>query len=113
MVALDLDGKFSLFYIIVMEFANTYALCTGTTLNSDHQLSQKTIDTLRRLSSSGVLICIATGRSITGIERYVEELNLSQPIVPCVGMVLYLSHSSSSSLLFPIRLNNPYVRKFK
>lgn len=59
MVALDLDG---------------------TTLNSNCALSPKTIDTLRNLSSNGVTISIATGRSVVAVRKHVEVLNLDAEI---------------------------------
>ena len=48
----------------------------GTTLNSDHVLTEKTADILRKLDKKGVIVCLATGRGIASIQRYVEELNM-------------------------------------
>jgi len=64
MVALDLDG---------------------TALNSHHELSTKTIAMLRSLSSKGVLVTLATGRSVRDIQKYLEVLRLPQSTTPCVG----------------------------
>jgi hydroxymethylpyrimidine pyrophosphatase-like HAD family hydrolase len=54
MVALDLDG---------------------TTLNCAHNITDRTIETLRDISQSGVTVCIATGRSLdSSLLHYVHIL---------------------------------------
>ena len=54
MVALDLDG---------------------TTLNSAHSLTEGVIETLRGISQSGVMVCIATGRSLdSSLLHYINIL---------------------------------------
>ena len=63
MVALDLDG---------------------TTLNSAHELSERTKATIRRLNEKGVHICIATGRSTPSVISFITKLELVQDTVPCV-----------------------------
>lgn len=52
----------------------------GTTLNNAHELSEKTKEVLRRLSRKGFIIAIATGRSISTITKYVDELDLEVPV---------------------------------
>lgn len=56
----------------------------GTLLNSHHELSERSIGILRKLSDLGVTICIATGRSAKNLIKYIHQLNLSQPFVPVV-----------------------------
>lgn len=56
----------------------------GTTLDSDHHLSSRTVDILRKLSSLGVTVAIATGRSTRNIGKYLAELNLPQSSIPLV-----------------------------
>ncbi len=57
----------------------------GTTLNNHHELTDRTIAVLNRLSSKGVIIAIATGRSVANITRYIPELGLAQQtILPAV-----------------------------
>lgn len=56
----------------------------GTTLNNHHELSEKTIKILRDLSSSGITVCIATGRSVKNIEKYIYQLDLPQKTIPVV-----------------------------
>ena len=55
----------------------------GTLLHSDHKLSDFTKETLRELHKNGVFISIATGRSVSSIQKYINELGLDN--VPCVG----------------------------
>ena len=56
----------------------------GTLLNSHHELSKRSIDILRKLSSLGVTIAIATGRSAKNLVKYIHELDLPQVSVPVV-----------------------------
>ncbi len=52
----------------------------GTTLNSNHQISEKMLSTIRRLSNRGIVVMIATGRSIISTIDYALQLNLSVPV---------------------------------
>jgi HAD superfamily hydrolase (TIGR01484 family) len=52
----------------------------GTTLNSQHKLTEKTCSTLRNLSTLGLTIAIVTGRSKTSAIQYIQDLNLSRPV---------------------------------
>lgn len=56
----------------------------GTTLDSHHTISPRTAKVLQDLSSSGIIIAFATGRSIINLRKYVTQLNLSQPSFPLV-----------------------------
>ena len=51
----------------------------GTTLNSHHELSEKTTSTLRRLSDLGMTVAIVTGRSKMSAVNYIESLGFSKP----------------------------------
>ena len=53
----------------------------GTTLNSDHVLTEKTASVLRLLHEKGIIICLATGRGIASIQRYIEELNIGLSLI--------------------------------
>ena len=49
----------------------------GTTLDSHHNLTQTVIQTLRLLSKQGLIVCIATGRSMdTSLMNYIKLLGL-------------------------------------
>lgn len=52
----------------------------GTVLDSNHEIAPRTIEVLRRLCEQNITICIATGRSISSILPYVDQLNLPRPI---------------------------------
>jgi len=57
----------------------------GTMLNDAHQISTRTANTLNMLSSTGVMICIATGRSHNSVIDYLAAaLTLSQDFVPVI-----------------------------
>lgn len=52
----------------------------GTTLNNHHELTEKTMATLKHFSLQGVTIAIVTGRSKSSAISYVESLKLSIPV---------------------------------
>ena len=75
---MDIDQKVTKgFKMVVLDM-------DGTALNSDHELTSKTIDTLGRLSSLGVKIAFATGRSSISVYSYMEILSLTQSHVPVI-----------------------------
>lgn len=55
----------------------------GTALNNAHALADETVEKIRSLSSRGVLVMIATGRSAPAVYTHVLRLNLPVPL-PCV-----------------------------
>ena len=58
----------------------------GTLLNNQHQLTETTTTVLRRLSSKGIIICLATGRGLDSpFFKYLEVLDLPQREVPTVN----------------------------
>ena len=73
----------------------------GTTLNSAHRISDRTTAVLRKLSSMGVTIVIATGRGSDSVFGYVKELKLPQQQVPVVvfnGSVCLLYESATGEV---------------
>lgn len=56
----------------------------GTTLNSRHEITERTEQILRLLSSKGIIVGIATGRSSANITKYLLQLKLAQEKVPVV-----------------------------
>lgn len=56
----------------------------GTLLNNAHELSSRSINTLRLLSAKGVTVTIATGRSVRNVLPYIKQLDLPQSSVPVV-----------------------------
>jgi HAD superfamily hydrolase (TIGR01484 family) len=57
----------------------------GTTLNSHHQVSDRTCQVLQRLSRSGVVIVLATGRSTLDIVKHFALFSLPQKVYPGVS----------------------------
>ena len=56
----------------------------GTLLSSQHTLSDRTKETLRRLSRKGVCVSIATGRSYNAVRDVVAELQCATDPMPVV-----------------------------
>jgi hydroxymethylpyrimidine pyrophosphatase-like HAD family hydrolase len=85
----------------------------GTTLNSDHELTEYTLNTLRKLGSKGIKIAIATGRSITAVTKIIRALNLSQSEIPIVcyngalGAICRKDGSDPSSYSTEVLFLNP------
>ncbi|CAE7605687.1 yitU [Symbiodinium microadriaticum] len=52
----------------------------GTTLNSSHTLSARTVDAIQKIDASGVHVIIATGRPVLSLQPYVTELGLTRPV---------------------------------
>ena len=48
----------------------------GTLLGTDSQLTQRTIDTINKLSKSGIHFAIASGRSRSSVSKIIDQLNL-------------------------------------
>jgi hypothetical protein len=63
-------------YLFEMKKIKLVALdLDGTTLNNDHALTDQTINTLQKLSIRGIIICIATGRSMDRrLMEYIQAL---------------------------------------
>jgi len=49
----------------------------GTLVNDQKQLTQHTIDTIAKAKQKGIKVVLCTGRPITGVQQYLEPLNLS------------------------------------
>ena len=76
----------------------------GTTLNSQHELTEKTCCTLRRLSALGMTIAIVTGRSKTSAIKYIEQLNLSKPVpIICYnGSMCFVIDGKTENKIFSV-----------
>ncbi len=57
----------------------------GTLLTSKNHISETDKKTLRDLSTQGVKIIIATGRTNLQIAEYIYELGISDPVITCNG----------------------------
>jgi Cof subfamily protein (haloacid dehalogenase superfamily) len=85
----------------------------GTALNRHHQFSEKTIETLRRLSARNITIALATGRSSLSVRPLLEVLQLPQPTIPVVcfnGAVLLSVTDGSHEVLYAKTLSQGHAR---
>ncbi len=60
----------------------------GTLLNSDHSLSARTIETMRRLEKAGIPVVISTGRSYEGMMHFKNSIGLKTPVICYNGAVI-------------------------
>jgi len=86
-----------------------YRMCAfdldGTLLGQDHKLSPATIEKVRELSASGVMVALATGRSGPAVYDHVEDLNLGKDIPAVVyngGMILNFKAGEKASEAKPL-----------
>lgn len=61
----------------------------GTTLNDQSQISDRTIETLRKLDDLGHLVCIVTGRPYRNSKDIYRKLGLKNPIVNFNGALCH------------------------
>src|SRR5690606_38231292 len=53
----------------------------GTLLDSSENISPENRKWIRKATEAGIAVCLATGRGIYSVERYVQELGLDTPMV--------------------------------
>lgn len=61
----------------------------GTLLDSDRQISRENREAVRYFISEGGRFSMATGRSKTGMEYFLEDVQVNAPAVICNGAVVY------------------------
>ncbi len=66
----------------------------GTLLTSDHIMTDRTRDTIRRAIDAGKRIILATGKTRASAESVIAALNLSTPGVFVQGMVIFNADGS-------------------
>lgn len=84
-----------------MKFKAVFLDMDGTTLDNHHEISANTIAVVRDLSARGVMIGIATGRSVANLLKYIEQMALPQPFVPLIcynGGYGFLYHQSENRI---------------
>lgn len=81
----------------------------GTLLNSRHELSPETIRALYKLKEKGIICVICTGRSIAGLEKYPEVLDLDMPVITFNGAVII--DSDKIKILNAFLLQKEYALK--
>lgn len=60
----------------------------GTLLNSQGQVLESTIDSLKKCQEQGVLVTLSTGRPIQGIESFIDLLGLTTPLITYNGAMI-------------------------
>ena len=71
-----------------MKYKLLVADMDGTLLNDDKQLSEKNIQTIKKLPDYGVHFAIATGRHDSMIKSYLKDLDLQVPVISCNGAMV-------------------------
>ncbi len=67
----------------------------GTLFNDDKTISERDFDTLARLRSKGVVVAVATGRSIYSFHKALAHIDLNKELLP----VDYLLFSTGAGIL--------------
>ncbi|CAE8716678.1 unnamed protein product [Polarella glacialis] len=52
----------------------------GTTLNSQHALTPRTVEAIRRADALGLQVIIATGRPVASLQPFIDQLSLKSPV---------------------------------
>lgn len=82
----------------------------GTLLNSKKKISDETAKWLTRLSETGVMIALSTGRNIAEIREYDEQLRGVRYAILNSGTILYDTNDFEHPI-YTITLDEQYVRK--
>ena len=79
----------------------------GTLLNSDGKISEKNIQTINRLIDKGIIIALATGRPLRGVNIYSSLLRANGPIITYNGAVIF----NNQSVIFKQNLERNDAKK--
>jgi hypothetical protein len=60
----------------------------GTLLNDNKELSDKNIQTIKKLQDFGIKFAVATGRHDSMIKSYLKHLDLNVPVISCNGAIV-------------------------
>lgn len=60
----------------------------GTLLNDDKKLTEKNIQSIRKLQNFGIQFAIATGRHDSMIKGYLKHIDLQVPVISCNGAIV-------------------------
>ena len=60
----------------------------GTLLDDDKKLSEKNIQTIKKLKDYGIKFAVATGRHDSMIKSYLKHLDLQVPVISCNGAIV-------------------------
>ena len=79
-----------------------------TLLNDKKDISDYTVEVIKRAVSKGIIVVLATGRSFKGARKYYDRLNLATPIISCGGAVVA---DNNCNELFNLPINPDIARK--
>ncbi|CAB1085146.1 hypothetical protein D1AOALGA4SA_12640 [Olavius algarvensis Delta 1 endosymbiont] len=74
----------------------------GTLLNDDKQISDKDIQSIKKLQDYGVKFAVATGRHDSMIKTYLKHLDLHVPVISCNGALVREPFSDRILLARPL-----------
>jgi len=80
----------------------------GTLVTDDKKLTQKTIDTIRKISEQGVIFALSTGRPKANTNRVSDALGVDTPFIVYNGSRVCLK---DNTILFDILLEEKDARK--
>lgn len=66
----------------------------GTLLNNKSELTEKTIETVKKLIKKGGIFTISTGRPVQGLKTVIEKLELRGPMITYNGAMLIMAEDS-------------------
>lgn len=66
----------------------------GTLLNDKSELTEKTIETVKKLIEKGGIFTISTGRPVQGLKTVIEKLGLKGPMITYNGAILAMAEDS-------------------
>ncbi len=76
--------------------------CDGTLLDSRLNLPKKNEEVIRKLSKKGIKFIIATGRNDKSVKEYIEQLEITAPIIGCNGASIRDINKNIVYSLYPI-----------
>lgn len=80
----------------------------GTLLNSDHKLSEYSMNAIKTAMDKGIPICIATGRSYNDILEIISELDVKPYIISSNGASVY---NTNGEKMYSISIPKDQVRE--
>jgi len=80
----------------------------GTLLNSDHKLSEFSMNAIKTAMDKGIPVCIATGRSYNDILEIISELDVKPYIISSNGASVY---NTNGEKMYSISIPKDQVRE--
>jgi Cof subfamily protein (haloacid dehalogenase superfamily) len=80
----------------------------GTLLNSEHKMSERNRDAVRKAIAQGVKVMLATGKTRKSAEPIIAELGIDNPGVFVQGLII---HNADGTLRHETTLDGPTARR--